>query len=235
LQISRDGNKSGVDMYLLGKYIPETVSNADLIAIGQHHGKDRIYYFKNYKQGTHFVVTDKNGNVLEQGKADGLLTQYPVDLKKEFDKSFRVTYKKRGIVSDAPESSLSPTTATESPRALDENLRAPTDALSNSAGGEPSTGQTESFPNHGRDNSNIQNSKKVKKPAAVRPRDAKALPDSRLSPGPSRSNGAWVTKPQAVKDKVGSGTSSATNNIQNPMNGFFDFGDAQRTLNFGGK
>jgi hypothetical protein len=89
--------------------IPKTLSDADLVATGKHHNQDRIYYFKNYKQGTHLVVTDKRGNILEHGEADGLLTQYPVDLNVNFD-GFRITYKKGGIVSDASESLLIPTT-----------------------------------------------------------------------------------------------------------------------------
>jgi hypothetical protein len=63
--------------------IPGTLQDADLVAEGQHYGQKRTYYFKNYKN-CHLVI-------LEQ---DGLITQYPTDLKQEFDASFRVVRKK---------------------------------------------------------------------------------------------------------------------------------------------
>jgi len=136
--------------------IPRTVSDADLVATGQHHGQDRIYYFKNYDKGTHLVVTDKNGKVLEQGNADGLLTQYPADLRKEFDESFRVSYKKRGVIADTPVSSLSPTTEILPPRSASTPTE-PTAALTNPVGVDFATGQTEGFPNYSGDIDNIQN------------------------------------------------------------------------------
>jgi hypothetical protein len=111
--------------------IPKTLSDADLVATGQHHGQNRIYYFKSYKQKTHLVVTDKNGDVLEQGNADGLLTQYTTDLRNQFDDSFRIAYKKSLLIP------------------------ANTAALSNPAGVAPATDQTEGVPNRSTDNDNI--------------------------------------------------------------------------------
>ena len=82
--------------------IPKTLLDPDLVAMGRHDSQDRIYYFRNYKQGTHMVVTDKKGNIIEQGNEDGLLTQYSPNLTTPpFDGSFKVSYKKDSSVPEA--------------------------------------------------------------------------------------------------------------------------------------
>ena len=77
--------------------MPITLANPDLIAKGKHLGQDRIYYFKNYFQGTHLVITNKSGDVLEQGECDGLLSQYSPNLNNSFDESFAISYKKGDV------------------------------------------------------------------------------------------------------------------------------------------
>jgi hypothetical protein len=78
------------------------------------------------------VITDNKGNILDQGKANDLITQYPVNLKNEFDESFRVSYKKGNVISDIPQDPLTPQSA----------------AFSNPDGARSPVAQTEGVPNH---------------------------------------------------------------------------------------
>ena len=114
--------------------IPKTLSEPDLVVEGKYDYQDRVYYFRNYahenKQRTHLVITDKN-DIVDQGSFDGLLSQYPTDLTKQFDWSFKVTYKKGSTVPDASPTLLIPTN---------------TAALSNPAGADSHAGQTGDFP-----------------------------------------------------------------------------------------
>ncbi|MCL2207265.1 MAG: hypothetical protein FWB90_04120 [Fibromonadales bacterium] len=134
--------------------MPTTVTNADLIAKGKHHGQNRIYHIKKYDKGTHLVITDDKRNVLEQG----LLTQYPIDLNDKFD-GFTITYKREGSTNGAfsSKSSLPPPTEATLPRPeapLDHSE--PTATLSNPDGVATSTSQTGGVPNSETDIDNIQ-------------------------------------------------------------------------------
>jgi len=140
--------------------IPKTVADADLVTVGKHKGNDRIYYFRNYKQGTHLVITDTQGNIIEQGQEDGLLSQYQPNLKKDkFDASCRVSYKKGGFISEAASKALLiPPTAIDSPHSEAATPSESTVALSNPAGVALPNDQTEGVPNNEKPNSNIENS-----------------------------------------------------------------------------
>lgn len=78
--------------------VPKTIQDPGLILEGFHKGNrglGRTYFLKQYKDGAHLVITDRKGLIIDQGNAEGLLTQYQPNLAKDFDGSFRVAWAKK--------------------------------------------------------------------------------------------------------------------------------------------
>ncbi|MCL2207450.1 MAG: hypothetical protein FWB90_05055 [Fibromonadales bacterium] len=144
--------------------IPQTLSDPDLLATGKFNFQDRLYYFRKYKQGLHMVVTDKAGKIIEQGDADGLLTQYSPDLSgtktDNAFKTFTVAYKKGDSVPETATSVSNPYPAYSDISATAPRITSPaehTAALTNPAGVALPKDQTEGVPNNGTISDNIEN------------------------------------------------------------------------------